>query len=184
MTSIIKVDQIHNSSGTSAIDISSNGILSQTKLPFFMVDMVNDQASIPDDTDTVLNFDERISDPDNIWDISNYRLTVDENNKGYWWVTVNLYSNASNNIQNSVLNIQKNGNIYIQSHGKLRASAGSSVSNTEALFSFSGIVDLTSSGDYMDIVGKWDIDSGGTATANTSSSTEPYRTYVCGYRLR
>ena len=172
---------IQHTNGTDAITVGSTGIITQPKMPFFMVDLTSDQGGVPDNTDTVIQFNERIQDPDSLWDTTNYRLTVDANTKGYWWVSVNLYTNATNNIENSRVFLRKNGSAVISNLGQLRAVGGSSVSHTESLFSFSAIMDLTTANDYFDVVLKSDISSGGTTTVNQSGSR---RTYVCGHRLR
>jgi len=182
MASEIGVQTIQHTNGTDAMTIGVGGIITQPKLPFFMVDLDTDQGSIPDNTATVIQFDDVASDPDSLWDTSNYRLTVDANTKGYWWVSVNIYINATNNIESTTVNIRKNGTDVVSNLGQLRASGGSGTSQTEGLFSFSAIMDLTTAGDYMDVTLKSDISSGGTTTVNRSGST--FRTYICGHRLR
>lgn len=182
MASELGVQTIQHTNGTDAITVGSTGIITQPKMPFFMVDLTADQGSIADNVPTVIQFNDVVADPDSLWDTSNYRLTVDANTKGYWWISVNLYTNATNNIESSQCDLRKNGTNVVQNLGQLRASAGGSTSQTEALFSFSAIMDLTTATDYMDATLKCDVSSGGTTTVNRSGNT--FRTYICGHRLR
>lgn len=181
MASILGVETLQHTNGTDAITVGSTGIISQPKMPFFMVDLTANQSSIPDNTATVIQFNDRIQDPDSLWDTSNYRLTVNANTKGYWWVSVNLYTNGTGNLENSTVFLRKNGSAVISNLGSLRAVGGGTVSTTEALFSFSAIMELTTANDYFDVTIVSDISGGGTTTVNQSSSR---RTYVCGHRLR
>ena len=43
MTSVLKVDNIQNSSGTAGIEIDSNGVVTRSTLPSFMVTLTGDQ---------------------------------------------------------------------------------------------------------------------------------------------
>ena len=182
MASELGVQTIQHTNGTDAITVGSTGIITQPKMPFFMANLSSDQSSITDNTETVIQFNNRVEDPDSLWDTSNYRLTVDANTKGYWWVHVSLYTNSTNNVENSRFFFRVNGTKVTENFGGMRSSAGSGTPHTEALYSGSAVVDLTTASDYLDVSLKVDVSSGGTTTVN---ETGPYtRTYICGHRLR
>ena len=44
MTSVLKVDNIQNSSGTSAISVDSNGVVTKSTIPAFMISLTGDQS--------------------------------------------------------------------------------------------------------------------------------------------
>jgi len=183
LSSRILVDEIYGkTANATAATVGATGIITQPKLPFFMVNLSADQSGITDNTETVIQFNNRLEDPDSLWDTSNYRLTVDANTKGYWWVHTNIYTNGTTHIENTRMQFRVNGTGVVQTLGAIRQAGGGSTSTNEAVFSFSGIVDLTTSGDYFDVTINTDISSGGTSTVN---ETSPFtRTYVCGHRLR
>ena len=182
MASILGVETLQHTNGTDAITVGSTGIITQPKMPFFMIDMSSDQASIADDTQTVIQFNERAVDPDSLWDTSNYRFTVDANTAGYYQYSGHVYANSTQNQETASLFARKNGSIHTATFGCLRASGGSLTSKTEAVFSFTGIIDLTSANDYLDFTITVDCSSGGTTTINEIGSA--FRTYVCAQRLR
>jgi hypothetical protein len=183
LSSRILVDEIYGkTANATAATVGATGIITQPKLPFFMVNLSADQGSISDNSETVIQFNNRLDDPDSLWDTSNYRLTVDANTKGYWWIHVNLYTNSTNNVENSSVFFRVNGTKVIQQLGRNRSSGGSGTPQQESLFSFSGVIDLTTAADYFDATLLVDVSSGGTTTVN---ETSPYtRTYICGHRLR
>ena len=177
----ILVNTIGHTGDTTAMTVGSTGIVTQAKMPFFMIDMSSDQASIADDTQTVIQFNERAVDPDSLWDTSNYRFTVDANTAGYYQYSGHVYANSTQNQESASLFARKNGSIHTATFGCLRASGGSSTSKTEAVFSFTGIIDLTSANDYLDFTITVDCSSSGTTTINEIGSA--FRTYVCAQRL-
>ena len=181
MASILKVENIEHTNGTAGLQIASNGIITQSALPLFMVDLTADQTGITDNVETRINFNNVVFDTDSGWDNTNYRYTVDDNSKGYYFVTVDIYCNTvGGNTEGASLYLRKNGTKIISNIGKARVIG--SVSTTEVFFSVSGILDLTTSGDYYDVSIQSDVASGGTTTVNRSDSR--YRTYTTGFRLR
>jgi len=184
--STLKVGTIqdHANSNT-AMTISSGGVVTQPKMPFFMINLSGDQGSVADNSETVVQFNNRMHDPDSLWDTSNYRLTVDANTKGYWWMHTNIYTNGTNNIENTHMKFRVNGTSVAVAIGAVRQVGGTSTSTNEAVYSFSAVVDLTTASNYFDVAIVQDISSGGTSTINEGGNPSvETRTYVCGHRLR
>lgn len=183
MASELGVNTIQHTNGTDAITVGSTGIISQPNLPVFLVDKTADQGSIADNTKTLITFDDVVFDPESVWDTTNNRLTVDANTKGYWWFGATLYTNSTQNLESAQLYARKNGSEIYTIFGTARSVGGSGgPSKTEAIYTASFLVDLTTSGDYFDLVLEHDCSSGGTTTVNRSGNQK--RTFVQGYRLR
>lgn len=73
MTSILKVDNIQNSSGTSALEINSSGIVSKSVIPHAQVDFGGtDYASHPVG---IIAFDNAAVNDGNHYDTSTYKFT-------------------------------------------------------------------------------------------------------------
>jgi hypothetical protein len=183
MASELGVQTIQHTNGTDAITIGSTGIISQPNLPVFRVDKTADQTSIADNTETVVTFDEVTFDPESVWDTTNNRLTVNANTAGYWWFNCTLYTDTNTHAETAQIYFRKNGTREIQFFGCGRSSGGSSgPASDQPIFNGSGILDLTSAGDYFDITIVVDASSGGTTRIDQNNSYN--RTFVQGYRLR
>ena len=179
--STLKVQNIQHTNATTGLQIADNGIVTQSALPLFMVDLTADQTGITDNVETKIDFNDVVFDTDSGWDNTNNRYTVDANSKGYYFVTVDIYCNTvGGNTEGATIYLRKNGTKVISNLGRARVLG--SVSTTEVFFSVSGILDLTTSGDYYDVAIQSDVASGGTTTVNQSGSR--YRTYTTGFRLR
>jgi len=79
MTSILKVDNIQNSSGTSAISIDSNGVVKQPQLPHVAVDFGATDGSgtfISSGSNAVLPFDNVYEGDTSLWNTSTYKFTA------------------------------------------------------------------------------------------------------------
>ena len=184
MASILNVDKVRaTGSTTDGLTIASTGLVSQPNLPVFRVDKTADQSGIVDNTETVITFDDVTFDPENVWDTTNNRLTVDANTAGYWWFNTTLYVPVTTHIETAQVYFRKNGVRQIQFFGSGRSAGGSGgpLSNT-AIYNASGILDLTSSGDYFDLTIVQNCSSGGTSNINNNGTYN--RTFVQGYRLR
>lgn len=183
MASELGVQTIQHTNGTDAITVGSTGIISQPNLPVFFVDKTADQTSIPDNSETLITFDDVVFDPESVWNTSSSRLTVDDNTKGYWWFGCAMYTNSTNHLESAQIYFRKNGSKLYTLFATARSAGGSGgPSTTEAIYNVSGILDLTTSGDYFDIAMVHDCSSGGTTTVNQSGGSR--RTFVQGYRLR
>ena len=83
MASELGVQTIQHTNGTDAITVGSTGIITQPKMPFFMIDRCGRTAlhQRADSDPEQMMFSH---DPDTFWVIiDTYRLTVDANTKGY-----------------------------------------------------------------------------------------------------
>lgn len=73
MTSIIKVNNIQNSSGTSALTIDSSGRITKPQLPFFHVEAFTATSSNASQTG-VINFNGIVTNQGSHWNSSNNRF--------------------------------------------------------------------------------------------------------------
>ncbi len=183
MTSVLKVDTIQSSGGTTGLTVGSTGIISQPNLPVFRVDKTANQTPIADNVETLVTFDSVTFDPESVWDTSNSRLTVTADTAGYWWFNCHLFVNVTTHTETAQIYFNKNGVRQIQFFGCGRSSGGSGGPATDTpIFAASGILDLTSSGDYFDVTFQADCSSSGTSTINQNTSYN--RCFIQGYRLR
>lgn len=185
MTSVLKVNNIQDSTGTSAMTISSAGVISQPALPIFHVTKSVDQGPIAHNTDTLITFDE-VTDGSNGGRTINQgglfgsnKLTVNANTTGYYWVYTNIYWQTSQAINGSNYGFwKKNGSInldtlYTNSQG---------LSDTVGVIKSGQVVDLTTSGDYIEFWINFNQASSGTVTINQDSLTLQ-RTTVGGWKI-
>ena len=182
MASVLKVNEIQHTGGTSALTIGSTGIISQPNLPVFNVSLSADQT-LNDVTTTVLQFNNESNnsfDPEGIWDSSNYKITVDANTLGYYWISVAVYTNSTNTVESGNIYYRKNG---AQIHQFIAGARSSGGSTSQSVIHAGAVVDLTTSGDEFDIVGNWDVSSGGTTTVNELTLSQT-RCFASGFRLR
>jgi len=113
MTSVLKVDNIQNSSGTSAITIDSSGNLTapqrfSSKLVFAHAHATSDQ-SIASTTSTVIALDTAYSDRFNFADLTNNRLTVPTGLGGFYYIECSVRMSNFTAPRNSVL-VRRNTN--------------------------------------------------------------------------
>ena len=88
MTGTLKVDQIQNNTGTTALTIGTSGSVTfpnTTKYPFIAT--ANGQT-LNDSVSTIVQYNNTSSgaglDPSGVFDTSNYRMTTPV--AGYWWI--------------------------------------------------------------------------------------------------
>lgn len=183
MASELGVQTIQHTNGTDAITVGSTGIISQPNLPVFRVDKTADQSGIADNVETLVTFDSVTFDPESVWNTSNSRLTVNANTAGYWWFNCHLFVNVTTHTETAQIYFNKNGVRQIQFFGCGRSTGGSGGPATDTpIFAASGILDLTSSGDYFDVTFQTDCSSSGTSNINMNTSYN--RCFIQGYRLR
>jgi hypothetical protein len=107
MTSVIKVDNIQNSSGTSALSIGSNGLI-QPKQVAFQVTANNTDQSVNNVTVTKVEWETVTLDTGGYWDETNHRFTPQV---AGWYM-------FSTNIRVQLLNIHEYVRIYISKNGE------------------------------------------------------------------
>ena len=109
MASILKVNEIQHTGGTSALTVDSSGYASTPKESVFHVSLSSNQ-NIPNVTDTIVNFDTVLFDPNSWWDNSNKRFipTV----AGYYFVSAQARWNTAVDFDIADFAIYKNGSQY------------------------------------------------------------------------
>jgi len=185
MTSILKVNNIQSSASNAAITISSSGVISQPTLPIFNVTKTADQSGIVDATATLVTFDS-ITDGSNggrtinqggLW--ASNKLTVTADTAGYYWVYTNLFWESTQAVGGENYGYwRKNGSIiqtYVYSNSLNTAQ-------TSGCLQVNQIVDLTTTGDYLELFIYFDNSSSGTTNLN-QNSLEAQRTTAGGWKV-
>lgn len=186
MTSTLKVDNIAHSSGTTGMTIGSDGVISQPTLPIFHVTKSADQSGIADAAHVQVTFDE-ITDGSNggrtinqggLW--ASNKLTVTASTAGYYWVYTNLFWQTSGSAigGNNYGYWKKNGStnldeFYTNTQGN---------TDTTGVLWVNQVVDLTSSGDYLELYIYFDNQGGSTTNLNQNSVTAA-RTTAGGWKI-
>ena len=94
MTSVLKVDNIQNSSGTAAISIDSSGRVTQPKLPHVAVDFgESDNTFISYTAGNKLPFDNVYEGDSSLWDTTNYEFTASIG--GVYMISIGLLNNSA-----------------------------------------------------------------------------------------
>ena len=162
------------------IDPNGTGLFLPNRTPCFFAELTADQT-INDVTETVVAFNNEDFDIGGIWDTTNYRLTVDANTLGYYFISCFIFTTGTNNIEDQFIRLRKNGSVYIENKAYATPVNGA-VSASSASHTFSVVIPLTTSGDYADVTLRPDRSSGGTTLVNQISDTRS-RTYVSGFRM-
>jgi len=187
MASTIGVDTIQNStSGTTGMTIGSDGVISQPTLPIFHITKSADQGSIADASATLVTFDEitdgansgRVINQGGLW--ASNKLTVTATTAGYYWLYTNLFWQTSGNaISGENYGYwRKNGSIiqdlfYTNTQGN---------TDTTGVLFVNQVVDLTTSGDYVELYIHMDNQSSSTTTLNQNTVTAA-RTTAGGWKI-
>jgi hypothetical protein len=179
MTSILKADDIQDSSGNNIINeagdtitigasgdtitipsgatITNSGTASGFNTPAFQAKLGSDQT-VTNDTNTKVQIDTEIFDTDNCFDNStNYRFTPNVGGKYMVYGSVRGGADANlTNLEKVMTHIQKNGSLYESMYWRLdlRNNPGTQLST-----SFSVIIDLDGSSDYIELFSNVDVSS-------------------------
>ena len=148
MTSVLKVDNIKNSSGTDAISIDSSGLVAP-KIPALSVEATDIDQSVSAGTSTVVDFETVILDTLSGWDATNNRYTP----------TVAGYYAFGGAVRGNFSSIQRYINTQVRKNGVNSPLVGQIQFNSNADFlsngSFpipSGLVHMNGSSDYIDVL--------------------------------
>lgn len=182
----LQTDNIKSSGGTTGMTIGSDGVISQPTLPIFHVTKSADQGSIADASATLVTFDE-ITDGSNggrtinqggLW--ASNKLTVTASTAGYYWVYTNLYWQTSGSAigGNNYGYWKKNGSTNLD---EFYTNTQGNTDTTGVLF-VNQVVDLTSSGDYLELYIYFDNQGGSTTTLNQNTVSAP-RTTAGGWKI-
>ena len=158
------------STNTSTI-VMPNGALSGQNYPAFEARLSADQT-ISDATYTTVNIDTEIFDTDSAFDTSTYRFTPQVAGKYFVYGSIRFQCSNSNNLNNIVVRIDKNGTVY--------RNTNFDPNNDENIFNgfVQATVDMNGSSDYLTLVGYLSVTSGTPRFDSGTSST-----YFGAYKL-
>lgn len=184
MASELHVDAIKHSGGTSAMTISSNGVITEPNRPCFHVTKSADQT-VNDATLTLVTFDE-VTDGGNSKRLinvgggfANNKYTVTEQTKGIYFFYLNLCFSCSDVYYDAYVVWRKNGNTNIQLVQAVFPAASGVLGGT---FHMNNLINLDTSGDYVELMAYADVANGGTMNLNQNAVTEP-RTDMGGFKI-
>jgi hypothetical protein len=142
MSSVLKVDAIQNTAGTSALTIDSSGFTLPKAVAFQMHPSAN--QSMADASETAFAFGTTTIDPASIVDLSNNRVVITAATAGLWWLsfTCRLKNSAP---PRQVVYIKVGGSTKLMFEENSGASAGTTGSQSVTA---SGLWNL-SSGDAL-----------------------------------
>ena len=173
MSSIIKVDTIQDSGGNQILTSNGSGVITGnlSARPAFEARLSADQ-NISDATYTTVNIDTEIFDTDSAFDTSTYRFTPQVAGKYFVYGSIRFQCSNSNNLNNIVVRIDKNGTVY--------RNTNFDPNNDENIFNgfVQATVDMNGSSDYLTLVGYLSVTSGTPRFDSGTSST-----YFGAYRI-
>ena len=159
MTSIIKVNNIQNSSGTSAINVESGGAVTLPNQPTFSV-IKNANQTITVGQYTKCTWNVKSWDIGNGFDLTNNRYQP--NVAGYYSTTINLRYDASTNYTRGILEVYKNGSAYKRVAGHLGSNNQNYVLNGTSLVYLNGTTDYIEAFVYINgstaVIGNANVD--------------------------
>ena len=162
------------------IDPNGTGLFLPNRTPCFFAELSADQTGVVDATETVVQFDNEDFDIGGIWNDSTYRLVVDANTLGYYFLSCYLLTQTTDTSADQYIRLRKNGTVYVENYAK--AAMVNGASDTTASLSFNTVIPLTTSGDYADVTIYSDVANSGTTNINQISATRT-RTYISGFRM-
>ena len=184
MASELHVDAIKHSDGTSAMTISSGGVITEPNRPCFHVTKSVDQT-VSDATVALVTFDTHVDGGNSKRQINvgggfaSNKFTVTAQTKGIYFFYLNLYFNCSDVYYDAYVYWRKNGSDIIQ----LVQATGPSASGVKnGTFQMNNLINLDTSGDYVELFAYADVASGGTMNLNQNTLAAP-RTDMGGFKI-
>tara|TARA_B100000963_G_scaffold352367_1_gene365438 strand:+ start:465 stop:968 length:504 start_codon:yes stop_codon:yes gene_type:complete len=165
MSSILKVDTIQNTGGTTGLTIDSSGFLKGAKESLFRAYQSSSQT-IPNYTTTTIAYDAESFDPNSWYDTSTYKFTPTL--AGYYSVTASLRYNTDTDFDICDLYLYKNTTL---------ASSASDAHRRYDTLNLNDIIYLNGSSDYL--ICKTLQASGSSLTLRNYTS----ETFFCAHRL-
>ena len=106
MTSVLKVDTIQSSGGTTGLTIDASGFASTEKASVFSA-YSNTDTNVSAGTNTIIQYNVENFDPQGWYDTSTYRFTPQL--AGYYWLEARLRWNTASDFDISDLALEVNG---------------------------------------------------------------------------
>jgi len=191
MTSILKADTIQDTDGNNIINESGNTItigasgdttniigtlqnngsaVGGTNTPAVSA-YSNTTQSVTDNTFTKVAFNAELYDTDSAFDTSTYRFTVPSGKAGKYFIYTSIYMYGNNNDERlKAINVELNGSVVRRT--EVFGNSGTGFSNGGNV-NLSAVLNL-SVGDYIEIFGKLDVNSGTTTFYGNGSAANRY----------
>lgn len=171
MASILGVQTIQHTNGTTALSIGSNGFIQPKQVAFQAVATDTDQA-ISASTDTVIEFNSTTDlDTGGYWDSTNHRFTPQVAGWYFFSGSIRLRIVAINQV--IALSIRKNGTSDIDLL-KIQLQGNADIFNNGSYPLPSGMIHLNGSTDYVDAIVN-------TEEAGTASDLGGLKSFFSGF---
>lgn len=165
MSSILKVDEIQNTGGTTGLTIDSSGFVKSNKESLFRA-YLNGSQTIPNNTNTIIEYDAESFDPNSWYNTSTYKFTPTL--AGYYSVTVSVRYNTGTDFDICDLYLYKNTTI---------AAAASDAHHRYDTLNLNDIIYLNGSSDYL-ICRTLQVSGSSLSLRNVASES-----FFCAHRL-
>jgi len=169
--SILEVDEIKAKSASAAVRMPNQPVFNVTK---------SADQTIPDATLTLVTFDTHVDGGNSGRDINthglwaNNKLTVTASTAGYYWVYTNIYWESTQDPSGENWGYwRKNGSI-IQT--RIYTSSLNPPAGRNGCLQVNQVVDLTTAGDYLELLVYFDNGSSGTTNFNQNTVSLPRTT--------
>ena len=182
MVSTLKVDTIQNvSTGTTAMTIGTNGVISEPNRPCFHVGKTGDQT-VNDATVATVTFESVTDGGDSGRTINkgglfaSNKFTVTSTTTGIYYFYTNLFGYSAGDATDTYVFFRKNGSTMMMSSYYQRY--GGSYNFT---FQLNGLINLDTAGDYVEVV--VDVDQAGGNSVLINYEGGYGRTEFGGYKI-
>ena len=182
----LQVETISHTNNTTGITISSSGIISQPNKTCFHVSKTSDQT-ITDATLTLVTFDSITDGAHSGRQINvgggfaSNKFTVTAQTTGIYFFYTSIAFNTTNNIEDAYVYYRKNGSAIYQ---LVQSTGGPSTTGVRTGTFFNNcLINLDTSGDYIELMVYADISSGGTMNLNQNAVDDGPRTNMGAYKI-
>ena len=179
MAGIVGLTELQHTNATSAMTISSAGVISQPALPCFHVTKNADQ-SVTDATIAVITFESVTHGSDNVINqgglFASNKFTVTSTTTGIYYFYTTLFADSSAATSDSYIYFRKNGS------GQLMTVYPAFLGhNYQYQFCLQGMINLDTAGDYVELV--IDCDQASSAALQINYNSGYHRTEFGGYKI-
>jgi len=173
MASILKVNELQHTGGTTALTIDANGYLF-AKLPHFLIRNTSAQ-SIPDSTYTAIEFNDTVLDTHSFADLSNNKITFNSTTAGVYQVN---FGGKMNNISAARVGywLRKEGVISTGPYVGYFEAESSSASYLYPTFNF---IYQFNDGDFLEL----DMFHSAGAAVSTYPQSQAIGFFMSGFRI-
>ena len=179
MAGIIKVNQDQDFNGNTIFTSDGSGNLTtqKTNFPAWFINLSADQTGVTDNVATKVQFDSVEIDTDNMYNTTNYRITIPSGKAGKYYVQAQVFGDhgTSSNVDRLLTYLQKNADTFAFAFFDFRSNP-----IKKATVNCSAIIDCAA-GDYLEVLGF--VDSVNNQDCQFKGDTVSRESWFQGYRI-